>query len=224
MSEPRHVVLAVGIDHGAGARQLLVGLVVIDDDDVAAELAGARQRLAAGGAAVDGDDELGAVLDEPFDGRRVRAVAFEQAVGDVDARLQPVMREEAAHQSGGRGAVDVVVAEDGDRLALLDRIGETRGRRLHVAHAVGIGHQRLQGGIEHDGNVVERHAAPGEHAAEQLRQSVPLADGGGAQLRFAGEALAPLVAARRHRHPEERRRAGRIVPPLAHRAHGLPPQ
>ena len=174
VSEARHVVLAVGIDDGAGARQLLVGLVVIDDDDVAAELAGPRQRLAAGGAAVDGDDELRAVLDQPFDGRWVRAVAFEQAVGNVDARLQPVVREEAAHQGGRRGAVDVVVAEDGHRLALLDGIGETRGRRLHVAHAAGIGHQRLQGRIEHDRNVVERHAArrrargraaPANHAA-----------------------------------------------------------
>ena len=88
MPEARHVVLAVRIDHGDGARQLLVGLVVVDDDDIAAELAGARQRLAARRAAVDGDDKLRALFDEPFDGGGVRPIALEQAVGDVDARLR----------------------------------------------------------------------------------------------------------------------------------------
>ena len=162
MPEPRHVVLPVRIDHGTGARQLLVGLVVIDDDDVAAELAGARQRLAAGGAAVDGDDELRAVLDEPLDGGGVGTVALEQPVGDVDARLEAVMREEAAHQRGGRGAVDVVVAEDRHRLPLLDRIGEARCGSVHVAHAARIRHQRLERRIEHDRHIVDapRRARP----------------------------------------------------------------
>ena len=129
------------------------------------------------------------------------------------------MGEEAGHQRRRRRAVDVVVAEHGNRLPLLDRVGEPRRGGVHVAHAARVGHQRFESGIEHHGHVVERHAAPGQHAPQQLRQSVPLADRGGAQLRLAGEPLAPLIAARRRRDAQERRRGCRRLPPFAHRAH-----
>ncbi len=69
------------------------------------------------------------------DGRRVRPVALDDAVGDVDAGVEPVAREEALHQRRRAGAVDVVVAEHGDALALDDGIGEARGGRVHVAAA-----------------------------------------------------------------------------------------
>ncbi len=45
MAEPRDVVLAVGIDERAYGGQALICLMVIDDDDFAAKLGGARERL-----------------------------------------------------------------------------------------------------------------------------------------------------------------------------------
>jgi hypothetical protein len=89
VAEARHVVLAVGVDHRVRVRQLLVGLVMVDDDDVAAELAGTRQGLAARRTAVDGDDEARAFPDQAFDGTGIRPVPFEQPVGDVDPRRPP---------------------------------------------------------------------------------------------------------------------------------------
>ena len=62
MAQPGHVILPVGIDERGDVREPLIGLVVIDDDHLGAERAGRGQCLDAGGAAVDGDDQLGAVL------------------------------------------------------------------------------------------------------------------------------------------------------------------
>ena len=47
----------------------------------------------------------------------VGAVALGHAVGNVDARVEAVRGEEALHERGRAGAVDVVVAEHGDGLA-----------------------------------------------------------------------------------------------------------
>ena len=164
---------------------------MVDDDDVAGERRRTCERLGAGGAAVDGDDEAGAVFDQALDRRDVRPVAFEQAVGDVDARFQTVMLEEAPEQRRGGRPVDVVVAEERDSLALLYRVGETGGGRVHVAQRARIGHQRFQRRIEDRRHVVGGHPARGEHAPQQLRQTVALADGGRARLQVAREALAP---------------------------------
>ena len=95
-AEARQVVLAVGIDDGGDVGQALVGLVVVDDDDVGAERRGDGERLEAGGAAVDRDDQLGAVLGERLDGVAAGAVALGHAVGDVDARGEAVARRGSA--------------------------------------------------------------------------------------------------------------------------------
>ena len=177
--------------------------MVVDDDDVGAERAGDRQRLDAGGAAVDRDDELGAVAGERLDGLAARAVALGHAVGDVDAGGEAVRGEEALQERGRAGAVDVVVAEHGDGLPAHDRIGQPRRALVHVAHGAGIGHQRLEGGVERHRHLVEADAARGEHPAQQLRQAVTLADGDGGLGGRGIEPLAPGKAARGHPHAEE---------------------
>ena len=53
------IVLAVGIDHRERRRQRLVGLVVVDDDDFRAGSVGRGDGGLRGGAAIDGEDEVG---------------------------------------------------------------------------------------------------------------------------------------------------------------------
>ena len=53
MAEPGQIVAPVRIDDRHCRRQLLVGLMVIDDDDIDAELFGLCERLDAGRAAID---------------------------------------------------------------------------------------------------------------------------------------------------------------------------
>ena len=115
MVEPGQIVLPVRIDQRVDRRQRLVGLMMVDRHHVEAELLRLGERLDAGGAAVDGHQQPRALLGERADRLGVRAVAFEQAVRNVDQRLDAGMAQELRqHRRRGR-AVDVVVAEDRDR-------------------------------------------------------------------------------------------------------------
>ena len=225
VAEARQVVLPVGVDDGGDSGEALIGLVVVDDDDVGAVRAGGRQRLDAGGAAVDRDDQPGALLGERRDGLAARAITLGHAVGDVDARADAVRGQKALHERGRRGAIDVVVAEHGDGLVALDRIGEPRRALVHVAHGAGVGHQRLEGGVERDGHLVEPDAARGQHPAQQLGQAVALADGDGGLGGRGIQALAPGKAARGGRDAEEGAGDGVICRNvLGNRAHSPAPQ
>ena len=120
---------------------------MVDDDHGHAELARFRQRLEAGGAAIDGDQQRGA-----FAGKRphrldVGAIALKNAVGDVDQGIEPAMAQMPGQQRRGGRAIDVVIAEDRDLLAARGRVGDALRRRLHRRYGMGI---RLicGGGIE----------------------------------------------------------------------------
>ena len=52
----------------------------------------------------------------------IGAVAFEDAVGDVDQRIEPAMAQVPGQQRRRGGAVDVVIAEDRDLLAARRRV------------------------------------------------------------------------------------------------------
>ena len=97
---------------------------MVDDDGVEAEPRGFRERLEAGGAAVDGDEQLCAALGERADRLDVRPVALEDAVGNVEQRIEAAAAQEAREQRRRGRAVDVVVAEDRDGFAALDRVGD----------------------------------------------------------------------------------------------------
>ena len=117
MAELGEIVEPVRIHHRERGRQRLVGEVMIDDDRLHAEPRRFRQRLVAHGAAVDGDQQRRAASRERADRLDIRAVALEQAVGDVDDRIDPGEAQEARQRRRRGRAVDVVVAEDRDRLA-----------------------------------------------------------------------------------------------------------
>jgi hypothetical protein len=124
-------VVALRIDHGERAWQRRVGLVMIRDDQIDPELAGAQRRLRAADAAVDRDDQRDAAGVQPFDRHRLQPVAVAQAFGD---EVHDVGAEqfERAPQNDRRGhAVDVVVAMDRDPLASRDRAEDAIDRRPH---------------------------------------------------------------------------------------------
>ena len=117
MAEAGKIVAPVRIDDSDRRRQHLVGLMMIDDHDVEAERAGFRERLDAGGAAIDGHQQRRAPRGERAHRLDIRAIAFEQAIGNVDDGLDAAEPQEAREQRGRGRAVDVVIAEDGDGLA-----------------------------------------------------------------------------------------------------------
>ncbi len=62
------------------------------------------------------DDQRGAFVGQADERVARRAIAFEQAVGDIGARLDPRVAQDEDEKGGGGGAVDVIIAEDGDAL------------------------------------------------------------------------------------------------------------
>ncbi len=118
MAEAGQIVGAVRIDDRHRRRQFLVGLVMVDHHGVEAELLGFGQRLDAGGAAIDGDQQLDAAFGKAADGVDIRPVAFENPVGDMHDRIEPAVAQITREQRRGGRAVDVVVAENRDALAV----------------------------------------------------------------------------------------------------------
>ena len=118
MAEAGEIVEPVRIDQRVDLRQLRAGLVMVDHDDRHAETFCFGERLDAGGAAIDGDEQRGALCGQRTHGFRVGPVALEDAVGNVDQRIKPAMAQMPGQQRRRGRAVDIVVAEDRDLLAV----------------------------------------------------------------------------------------------------------
>ena len=174
MAKLGQIVLPVRIDDRERLRQRLVGKMMVDDEALHAEAARLGERLVAGGAAIDRDQQRRAALGERAHRLHIGPIALEQAVGNMDDRREPAMAQEARQRRRGGRAVDIVVAEDRDRLAAHDRIGEPRRRRRHAGERIWIRHQGAHGRVEERERVFDLDAAAGEHARQQFRQVVAL--------------------------------------------------
>ncbi len=118
IAEAGEVVLTVGVNERRRFRQRLRGLMVIEHDHIKAKLARDLERLAADGSAVDRHHERRASRGEILNGFDIGAIALGHAVGDVDDRLQPAGVQIFGQQRRAARAVDIVIAEDGDLLAV----------------------------------------------------------------------------------------------------------
>ena len=175
----------------------------------------------AGGAAIDGDEQRRAAAGERPHRLDVRAVAFEQPVGDVDQRIEPGVAQEARQRRRRGRAIDVVVAEDRDASRRACTASAMRAAASSMpASDVRIGHQRPHGRIEKARHVVDRDAAPGEDARQQFRHVV-VALRDGERLRGAAlvEPVAPGAPARRMLDAEKQA-PGRSVRKLSRHVHG----
>ena len=133
MTETGEIVRAVRIHQRIDLGQLLAGLVMVDDDDRHAEPLRLRQRFETGGAAIDGNQQRGAFRGQSAHRLGVGAIALEQAVGNMNQRIEPAMPQMPRKQRGRRRAVDIIVTEDRDLFAAHGRIRDALRRDFHVA-------------------------------------------------------------------------------------------
>ena len=204
VAETGQIVEPVRIDHRERGGKALVGLVMVDHDDVETEAARFEQRLVAGGPAIDRDQQRRALPGQRSDRLRVRAIALEQTIGNMNERAQTAVAEKAPEQPRGRGAVDVIVAEDRDGLAARDRIRQPRRGGGQVGEPIGIGHQRAHRRIEKAHDLVHLDPASCDDARQQLRHMlVPLSDCERACLPALVEPVAPRAATERALDAEE---------------------
>src|SRR4029078_1970909 len=83
MAEGRKVVGSVGVNDRHGLREFFITLVMINDHCFDAKPFGLRKWLEARDAAIDSNQQLCAALRERPDCIYVRAVAFENAIGNM---------------------------------------------------------------------------------------------------------------------------------------------
>ena len=102
-------------------RQLRVGLVMIRDDEIDAQLARAPGRFDTADAAIDRDDERHAVGVQTLERLGLQTIAVLQPIRDEVDDVGAEQLQRAAKNDGRRNAVAVVVAMDGDALLPFDR-------------------------------------------------------------------------------------------------------
>ncbi|MNS58427.1 hypothetical protein D3C72_913480 [compost metagenome] len=198
---PRVAAGTVRIDHGETGRRLLAHHVVVDDHDVQTDGRSVGHGLVRRRSAVHGDDQIGASRLQRIESPRAGAIAFRQAVGDIDGQFR-IQCAEPAHQQGRAGRpVHVIVGEDVDAAARLQGVDDGRRRRIHVHEAGRIGEQGPQRGPQEVLALIRRHAARGQSPRHRLIQIQRLHMG--ADGRRLGRALSPGAARQRARDVEE---------------------
>ncbi len=197
MAEAGEIVAPVRIDDRDRGRQRLVGLMVINDDDIEPERFRLGERFDAGGAAIDADEKRCAACGERAHRFDIRAIALEQPVRNVNDGLEAALLEMARQQRRRGRAVDVIVTEYRDAFAPGDRVGNAFGRLLHGGQHVRIGHRLLDGRIEECVDCIDLDVTAGEDARQQFGQIVALRDGERTRGPALVEAVAPRAPGRR---------------------------
>ncbi len=114
-------------------------------------------------------------------------------------------RREEAQQQGRRGrAVDIVIAEHDDRLAIPHRAQQPRHGAIHVAQVQRIGQLVAQPRRQKAGRIVDADAALRQQPPDDFRKTVPLGDR--RRDTRIGLAHPPATAAYRSLDPEKRGR------------------
>ena len=86
-------------------------------------------------------------------------------------------RRKKAQQQRRRGrAIDIVVAEHDDRLAVPDGARQPRHGAIHVAQMQGIGQLIAQPRRQKSGRFIDADAALRQQASDDLRETVALRD------------------------------------------------
>ena len=150
---------------------------MVDHQHIDAARPGVGDRTVADRAAVEGDQDGGAVVDQLVDGGDVGAVAFEDAVGDMDLRFDVEMPQVSSHQSAGTCSIDIIIAEERDVLLALDRGDQPVCRGVHRGQRRGVGHEVADGRHEVAFGVGGGDAAGGDDAAQDLAEIGLLGDG-----------------------------------------------
>ena len=173
---------------------------MIDDDHLEPGLRGVLQRQMGRRAAIDGHDDPDALVAQAQQSRGIRAVALAQPIRDIDPSSRPGRRKEPRQQRSRGRTVDIVIAKDADRLAVVHRADEPRHGSIHVAQMRGIGQLVAQARRQEARRMVEIDAALRQQPPDDLGNPEPLGDSL-SRSRIA-IAQAPATAAHRPLDPQ----------------------
>src|SRR6516165_10516739 len=176
LAVPTALVEPVRIDDRGGARQQRLGDVMIDNDHLKPGIGGLGQWQMSRCTAIDGDDYPHTFIPQAQQRWGVRTVTLVQPVWHVDPCPGSDGREEPRQQRRGGGPVDVVIAEDADRLAVARRTHEPRGSNFHIAQMRRIRELLAKTWGKKTGRLVQIDAALRKQPADDVGQSQSLGD------------------------------------------------
>ena len=166
MLEGVGVVLPLGVEDSHGIGQLVIGVVVVADDEVDAKALGIVYHLVGLDATVEDDDELHTRLMGKVYPLLAHAVALVVAVGDIIVDIGIELLQKLVHQRHGRTSVDVVVSIDEDALLAPHGIVESVHGHVHILHEEGVDKVGELWAEESLGSTLCGDAAPDEEQGE----------------------------------------------------------
>gem|GEM_PF-504242 len=129
----------IGVHHGGGVGQLVVGLVVVRNHHVHPNAARMGNLFQRGDSIVHGDQKARAGRGDGVQRSGLHAVTLVEAVGYVITHGAVAEKFEQTHQQRRAGdAVHVIIAKHGYGFAGMDGVGNARRGGIHVAHEEGI--------------------------------------------------------------------------------------
>ena len=139
MSQARWTIQPIGIDHGQHRRQRAFRLVVIQHHNISAAFR-RRQSHAGGNAAIHANDQRSAAITKCRNRRRIRPIAFLDAIWHVRCDLAAKITQKPRHQRAGASAIHIIIAEYRDVLTAPHRNRDTIRRRFHIRQARRVRH------------------------------------------------------------------------------------
>ena len=203
MTKTGQIVEPVRIDQRIDHRKLVAALVMVDHHYVHPEALRLRQRLDAGGATIDRDQERRAFVRKAAHGFDVRAIAFEDAVRNMDQRIETRVAQMPGQQRRRGGAIHVIVAENRNLLTARRRICDPLGGHFHVRHCQGIGQQLADGRIEKVFHRIDVDATPGDNPRQHFRHLIALCNRQCPRCAARIEPVAPDATGRRPLHTQK---------------------
>ena len=165
-----------GMDDGEAIGKhgrIAVPIVMVGDDQIDAALASDEGGFDGGDAAIDGDDEFGAVVDDLGQGLGIQAVSFVDAMGNVGFDFSAEEGDGVPENAGGGDAIDVVIAVDDDFFRVGDGLGDApggggeTGQEGRLGQGAQAGGKKALGGVESGNPPIEEHL-PDERGNFQL--------------------------------------------------------
>jgi len=140
--EVRVVVAELWVDHGQWLGWRVADLMMVQHEDVDLALVEKLDGLDGGGAAVDGEHDVGLELLKAFlEGHGAQAVAVVEAAGEVRSHGPAQLGQHLSKQRRGADAVHVVVAIDQQPLVVFSRLPEPLDGGVHVWNQERVGQQ-----------------------------------------------------------------------------------
>ena len=121
--------------------------MVVDNDDFKPSTLGLRQRVIGHRPTIHRNDQAATAITNAHQGFARGAIALHQAVWDIIACVQFQHAQQANEKRRTGRAVDVIVSVDGDLLARLNGLRQSKCGTLHILKYRRIGHEVANGRV-----------------------------------------------------------------------------